>query len=112
MNPGGYLITFAVDKFRALATNGLGDQRPSATGALPVEHGRVELDELQVTDSHPGPQPQSDAVAGGALGIGRRVVELSDSTGGQNHRRCTDDPVSVRAEHRHPVDRGSVMQYP
>ena len=96
VNTGRYRIALPVKQYRTLTADGLGDQRPPAAGlARPREkHGRVELDELEIADRDPGPQRQRDSVAGGALGIGGRAVEVPEPAGGQDHRGRADDAAS------------------
>ena len=57
---------------------------PLASGAEP-EHGRVELDELQVGDHRAGPQRERDAVAGGDRRVGGGGEDLAHAAGGQHH---------------------------
>ena len=99
MNARCYRITLPVKQYRTLAPDGLGDQRPPAAGAVTEEHGRVELDELEIADRDTGPQRQCDSVAGGALGIGGRAVKVPEPAGGQDHRGRADDPNPVRVAH-------------
>jgi hypothetical protein len=97
----GHRIALTVNQSRALAANRLGDQRPAAAGAAVVQHRRVELDELDVAHRGTGPQRQRDAVAGGALGVGGRAVQLPEATGGQDHRRCVHDADAPPIRHQH-----------
>ena len=92
MNTGGDRISLAVNQYRALAADGLGDQwapATAATGARCVEkHRRVKLDELEIADWQTRPQRQRDAVTGGAIGIGGRTEQVPQPTGGQDHRQA------------------------
>ncbi len=86
----------------ALAAHRLGDQLLTAerSRAQP-QHGRVELDELQVRDVCARPQGQGDPVARGHPGIGGGQVDLPEPAGreddGTGNSRA--DPVPLALAH-------------
>ena len=85
-----------VDEEGPLAADRLGDQRLLTVGALAEpEHGRVELDELQVRDPRPRPQRGCHPVTGGDGGVGRRGVDLAQPTAGQHHGPRMRGPDAV-----------------
>ena len=77
----GHRKSLGVNEFGALAADGLGDQRPPPGRVAVEQHGRVELDELDVADADAGPQRQRDPVAGGALWVGGGAVEVTEAAG-------------------------------
>ena len=87
MPPGHHGPAAAVAQHGPGPAQRLGDQRPLAFGALAPQHGRVELDELQVPQHGPGPRRDGDPVAGRADGIGRRRERLAESARGDDRRR-------------------------
>ncbi|GAB3905760.1 hypothetical protein GCM10029964_101490 [Kibdelosporangium lantanae] len=105
-----------VDKDRALTAYRLGDQRTPPTRTRPgVEDRGVELHELHVGGGRTRAQRQRQAVRGGDLGVGGCLVQLADTTRGQQHRRGahhtghavgvqydqTDDRAQGRADRVH-----------
>ncbi len=86
----------------ALAPHGLGDQGPAtACTGTGEQHGGVELDEFEVRQARSRAQRQGESVAGGALGVGRRLVELSEAAGGQQYGRGGDQAGhGGRVQHR------------
>ena len=75
-----------VDEEGALAAHGLGDERLLAARALAEpEHGRVELDELEVGEHGAGAQRGGHAVAGRDGRVRRRGVDLAEPTGREHH---------------------------
>src|SRR3989338_4435582 len=52
---------------------------------------RMELVELHISDTTSGPPGHGDAVSRGAIGIGRKEISLTGSTGGKNHEFCLED---------------------
>ena len=64
VHPRGDRITLPVNEDSALAANRLGDERPPATRVAVEQHGRMELDELDVADRHARPQRKRHTVAG------------------------------------------------
>ena len=71
-----------VDEERALAADRLGDERLLPAGALTEpQHGRVELDELEVRELGPGPERRRHPVARRDGRVGRRGVDLAEATG-------------------------------
>src|SRR5690606_980984 len=81
--PGHEPPAGVVDEVGALAPHGLGDQRLLPPGAFAEpQHGRVELDELQVGDLGSGAQGERYAVAGRDLRVRRRGVDLAEPAGG------------------------------
>ncbi len=100
--PDHEAVPVRVDQVRALAADGLGDQRLLALGlrAQP-EDGRVELDELQVGDLGPGAQGQRDAVAGGDRRVGAGGEDLAHTAGGEHHGAGPDraDAVALALAH-------------
>jgi hypothetical protein len=63
MHSGCHRIPLPINQNRALTPDGLGDQRASAAGITLEQHGRVELDELEIADRKARPHRQCDAVA-------------------------------------------------
>ena len=66
------------------------------------QHGRVELDELDVAQPGAGPQRGGDPVAGGDRRIGRHRVDLPDAAGRQDHGPRVDRadaPAGALTEH-------------
>ncbi len=94
----------AVDQVRALAADGLRHQ-----GLLPLgvraqeQHGRVELDELQVGDLGPGPQRERHPVAGGHRRVGGRREDLAHAAGRQDHGGRVDRADAVVLALAHDV---------
>ncbi len=85
-----------VHQVRALAPYRLGDQRLLALGArAQEEHGRVELDELQVGDLGPGAQREGHAVAGRDRRVGGGGEDLAHAAGGEDHRGGVDGADAV-----------------
>ena len=101
-----------VQQVAALAADRFADQRQLAAGTgAEVEHGRVELDELDVPQSGARPERGGHAVSGGHRRIGGRGVDLADPAGRQDHRAGVHGahPFSAAlAEHVQgdPGDRG------
>ena len=101
MHPGGHRISLPINQNRALTPDGLGDQRAPAPGCTVEQHGRVELDELEIADRNTRPHRQCDAITRRTLGVGGRGVEMAQSPGRQDHRRRVHDAEPVVAEHEH-----------
>jgi hypothetical protein len=88
MLPDHEAFATGVDQLAAFTAYGFADQRQLAAGALTeVEHGRMELDELDVPQSGPSAERGRDAITGGDRRIGRHSVDLADATRGKND--CT-----------------------
>ncbi len=76
-----------VEKGRAFAADGLGDEEGSGGGGLQVgggEGGGVELVELEVGEVRAGAESHGDAVAGGYGGVGGMEEELACAAGGED----------------------------
>ena len=83
-------VAVLIDECGALAAHRLGDEE----GVTGCEHRRVELHELEVSNSGSCPNRRSDPVSGGHSGIGRVCEQLADAPGGQDDGigpppRCT-----------------------
>ncbi len=121
--PGGELATGVevghepvaalVEQDRSLATQRLGDERLLAAGAAAQpQHGRVELDELQVGEDRPCPQRGGDTVPGGLGRVRRRPVHLADAAAGEDHGAGGQLLGAVRAGDQHPAgSTGGVGQH-
>ena len=75
-------LAVAVTQQRAVAAQGLGEQRPGH-GRV-VQRGRVELHELDVGRGHAGPQRHGHPVAGGLGWVGRHREQLAGPARGQH----------------------------
>ena len=76
-------LAVGVAEQRAVAPQRLRQQRPRHRGV--VQRGRVELEELEVGDGHPGPERHGDAVAGGHDRVRRDREQLARPAGGEQH---------------------------
>ena len=75
-----------VDQLASLTAYGLADQWQLAAGSLTeVEHGRMELDELDVPQPGPGAERGRDAISGGDWWIRRHSVDLANATRRKNN---------------------------
>jgi hypothetical protein len=74
-----------INQNRTLTTDGLGDQRASATGITVEQHGRVELDELEIADRQARPHRQRDAIARRALRVRGRGVQVTQAPSRKDH---------------------------
>ena len=101
MHAGRHRIPLPINQNRTLAADGLGDQRASAAGITVEQHGRVELDELEIADRQARPHRQRDAVARRALRVRGRGVQVTQSPGRKDHRRRVHDAEPVVVEHEH-----------
>ncbi len=102
-----------VHQVRALAADRLGDQRLLALGVrAEPQHGRVELDELQVGHLGPGAQRQRHAVTGGDGRVGGGGEHLAHAAGGQHHRPGADraDAVALALAHHVQGQAGRVAR--
>ena len=111
MNTCSYRITLGIKKNRTFAAQRLGDQRPPSTSVSVEQHGRVELDELDIADRGTGPQRQCHTVAGGTVGIGGRTVEVPKAAGGQDDCRRMHDAEAVFAGHQDTADHAVVDEH-
>src|SRR5690606_35521899 len=69
-----------VEEDRALAADGFGHQRTATGGTGPgVEHGRVELHELDIGYLGTGPEREGQSVTGSHRRVGGRAVELAEA---------------------------------
>jgi hypothetical protein len=95
-----------VHQYRALAAHRLGDQRAAAARARAgVEHGRVELHELEVGHRRTGPQRDRHPVRRGHRGVRGGLVELAQPAGRQQHRGRGQHPRHAFAvEHEQAGD--------
>src|SRR6185312_6519632 len=96
-------LTCRVEEVTAFAAYGLADQGQLAAGAGPeIEHGRVELDELDVAQPRAGPEGRGDAIPGGHRRVRGGSVDLTDAAGGQDDSPGVDGSdtfASALAEH-------------
>ena len=95
-------VAVRVAQHGAVATQRLGQQR--TRDARVVEGGRMELEELQVRDGHPGAQCHRHAVSGGDGRVGRDREQLSGTTRGEQHVTGPDlvhDALGVDGAHSH-----------
>ena len=101
VHAGGDRIALRVKQNRALAAQRLGDQRAPAAGVAVEQHGRVELDELDVADRHARPTaPAPHRHRSSRRGWWWRV-QVAEPAGRQDDRRRVHDAGSVLAEHQH-----------
>ncbi|SHW85598.1 Uncharacterised protein [Mycobacteroides abscessus subsp. abscessus] len=107
----GHGVTTTVTQDGPFSAQRFGDQRAPATGRAGVQHGRVELDEFDVTDRQSGPQREGDAVARRSVRVGRRGVQLPQSTGRQNDRRRRQHTGPLGAQDQQPADCSVVVQH-
>ena len=85
-----------VDEEGALAADRLGDERLLAARALAEpQHGRVELDELEVGEHGAGPQRGGHAVAGRDGRVRRRGVDLAETAGREHDGAGVRGPDAV-----------------
>ena len=101
VNACGHRIPARINQSGAFAAHSLADQRPAPLSVAVEQHGRVELNELQVANRRARPQRKRDPVARRPVGVGRRAVEMAEPAGGQHHRRCVHhaEPIVVDDEH-------------
>ena len=81
------------------AADGFGDEGTASVGSL--ERGRMKLDHLHVAYFGSRAIGHRNAVAGSDVGISRELVDLSGTTGSQNHGigRKRLDATSLGIEH-------------
>ena len=101
MHSGCHRMPLPINENRALTADGFGDQWAPAARITVVQHGRVELDELEIADRHARPHRQRDAVARRTLRVRGRGVQMTQSPGRQDHRRRVHDTEPVVVEHEH-----------
>ena len=77
----GEAFALGVAEDGAVAAKGLGEEK--AGGALEVEGGGVELNELDVADDGAGAPGHGDAVAGGDIGVGGFFEDATEAAGGE-----------------------------
>jgi hypothetical protein len=119
MHASHHAPTSTVEEDRPLAAHRLADQHllPGCLRSGP-QHGRVELDELDVGDREPGAQGDRHTVAGHRRWVRRRGEHLAPAAAGQHDRprpHHTDrGDCAGRVEQRHrqagglaPADGGS-----
>src|SRR4029077_15065185 len=101
-------LTTGVDQEAAFSAYGLADQWQLAACADPeIEHRRVELDELDVTQPGAGAQRGGDPIPGGNRRVCGDRVDLADAAGGHHARasvHCAAAAASAFPEdvQRHP----------
>ena len=111
VHSGHHRLAPGIEQHRTFTAQRLGDQR-SAAGAIAVEqHGRMELDELDIGDVHTGPQRQRDPVTGRPGRVGGGAVEVAESAGGQDHRGGVQHTDAIGIADEHSGDGGSVVQH-
>lgn len=85
-----------IDQVGALAAHGLGDQGLLALRVRAEEqHGRVELDELQVADLRARPQRERHPVARRHRRVGGGGEDLAHAAGREDHSGGVDGPDAV-----------------
>ena len=110
--PGGHRVTARIAKHRALTAQ----SRPVISGRRPLPRRsnsmvRVErMNSMSVTPTPPTKR-RYHAVSGGALRVGGGAVEVSEPTGGDDHRRGVDHAEAVGVAHQHTGDRRAVVQH-
>jgi len=77
MHPSGHRIALCVNQYRPFAAQGLGDQGPPPACGPGVEHGRVELHELDVADGDARPHRQCHPVTRRAIRVGGGGIQVA-----------------------------------
>ncbi len=106
-------VTLEVHEERALAADGLGDQRLLAAGVgAEVHHRRVELHELQVPQRRPDAGGDGHPVAGRHRGVGGLGEHLAEPAGRQHHRAAVHgaDTVALALPHHVQGDAGDARR--
>lgn len=81
-------VAVAVDEAPAFAADGF--RHEETRGARHVQHGGMELDELEIADARAGAPRQREAVAAGDVRIGGFLKDLTGAACGQQHRTRVD----------------------
>jgi len=105
VDPGHHRPAVVVAQGRAGAAQRLGDERARSARTRRPQHGRVELDELDVAQHGPGPGGEGEAVAGDAGGVGRGRVGVTETTRGEHDCPCGHvTHLEVTTVFAHPGD--------